>query len=193
MRSALWGCAVLAGCAGKSVDVIPHQTRVIAVETRAGPDEKHPVPTARFTALDAAFTSAPRQEPPVVVLDDKELAKAAQFRAVGVLQLTGKENNQMVTFYDTALEAGRVAGCDVLYQRDAFELGTRVERPKLPGADGGIGRFLASSGRDWRRSDQLVWQFLCGVTGGEQGDTVQRAARCRVERRRSNPRSMRPI
>ena len=61
MRSALWGCLLLAGCAGKSVDVIPHQTRVIAVETRAGPDEKHPVPTARFTA---GKTSSDDKVPP---------------------------------------------------------------------------------------------------------------------------------
>jgi hypothetical protein len=141
MRSALWGCVVPAGCAGSPANVIPH--------------EKHPLPTARFTALDT-------------------------------------------TFHDVAIEAGRAAGCDVLYQRDAFELGTRVSRSRVPGAaDGSIGRFIASSGRDWQRTDELVWQFLCGMTGVEQGDAVRRAtvlaSRGRVEQRSSKPSSMRAI
>jgi hypothetical protein len=92
-----------------------------------------------------------------VVLDDKELAKAPPFKAVGVLQLVGKETKQLTAFYDTAVAAGQAAGCDVLYQRDAFELGTRIPKARIPGSDGGIGRFIASSGREWHRSDELVW------------------------------------
>jgi hypothetical protein len=86
----------------------------------------------------------------LVLLDDKELAKAPPFKAVGVLQVEGKETKKLTAFYDAAVAAGQAAGCDVLYQRDAFEIGTRIPKVMIPGG-GGIGKFVASSGREWMR------------------------------------------
>jgi dihydrofolate reductase len=76
-------------------------------------------------------------------------------------------------------QAQKAAGCDVLYQRDAFELGTRIPKPMIPGG-GGIGKFIASSGREWHRSDELVWQFLCGVIGASGDEQEQRRSHSRV-------------
>jgi hypothetical protein len=168
----LFACILLVGCACASA--------------RAAPDEAHPAPQATFTKVDAAFNASPRSEPPLVVLDDKELDKAPPFKAVGVLQLVGKETKQLTAFYDAAVAAGQAAGCEVLYQRDAFELGTRIPKPMIPGG-AGIGKFIASSGREWHRSDELVWQFLCGVigaSGDEQEQTVKQATFVAVELRR---------
>jgi hypothetical protein len=167
-------CTLLAACASATRSVTPNEALPAS-------------PQASFTKVDAAFNASPRGEPPLVVLDDRELAKAPPFKAVGVLQLVGKETKQLTAFYDTAVAAGQAAGCDVLYQRDAFELGTRIPKARIPGSDGGIGRFIASSGREWHRSDELVWQFLCGVTGatgGEQEETLKQATFVAIELRR---------
>ena len=151
------------------------------------PDQARPAPQATFARLDNAFTVSRRGQPPLVVLDDKELASAPPFKAVGVLQLKGTETKGLEAFYDAAVAAGQAAGCEVLYQRDAFELGTRIARPRIPGSDGGIGRFIESSGRDWHRSNELIWQFLCGVVGAsgiEQEETMKQATLVAVELRR---------
>src|ERR1700749_2544079 len=106
-------CGLLAGCA--------------ATQKPAPPT------TASFTPLESAYQGAPRERLPVVALDEKELMAAPPFRAVGVLQVEGKETRQLKAFLDAVAEAGAQAGCDVLYQRDAFELGTRVPKPIIPG------------------------------------------------------------
>jgi hypothetical protein len=164
--------AFLTGCAGAKPGEAPADT--------------NPAPAVSFIPLDSSYKSAPRELRPVIALDEKELMAAPAFKAVGVVQLEGKETKQLKAFFDAVAVAGAQAGCDVLFQRDAFELGARVPKPMLPGG-GGIGKFIASSGREWHRSDRLMWQFLCGVTGanaGEQEETMTRATFLAVQLRR---------
>jgi hypothetical protein len=85
----------------------------------------------------------------------------------------------------------------VLFQRDAFELGTRLPKPMLSAAAGPaggaappIGAWIASNGRVWHPNDRLVWQFVCGVAGApavtadEQAQTMKDATFLAVQLRR---------
>jgi hypothetical protein len=166
-------CTFLAACAG-------------ARPSEAGPE-------LSFIPLDSSFKSAPRQLLPIIALDEKELMAAPAFKAVGIVQLEGKETRQLKAFFDAVAEAGAQVGCDVLFQRDAFELGTRVQKPMLPGANGPqsgsvpIGAWIASNGTVWHRNDRLVWQFVCGVTGAsdeEQAKTLKDATFLAIQLRR---------
>jgi hypothetical protein len=123
----------------------------------------------RFYVSDENYDVAPRSELARVLVDEKEVADEPLFKVVGVLEIEGKETERLSTFLARAEEQGANVGCDVLIHRDAFELGTRVQRGVVPQFNNGVA--LGSLGRDWLRSDQVVWQFLCGVEG--EGATAE--------------------
>ena len=177
-------CVMLIGCAGASVFRESNQGDA--------PPDTNPEPEPHFTRTDPAFVATPRAAPSTVLLDDKELAAAPPFRAVGILEMDGKETKRLSAFYDAAAKAGATFGCEVLFQRDAFELGSRVQKPRIPGSDDPahphMGHFIASSGREWQRNDRVRWQFLCGVNGGtyaEQDRSMKAATNKAVEARRT--------
>lgn len=165
MKKIALTCVLLIGCAGASA--------VNGSNPEELPPDTNPKPEASFIPIDSSFKVSPRTELSMVVLDEKELAKAPLFRAVGVLQLEGKETKRLSAFYEAVAEAGASVGCDVLYQRDAFELGNRVERLRTPASSvafPGVGAYVAGTGRDWRRNDKVLWQFLCGVAGASEAE-----------------------
>jgi hypothetical protein len=142
-------------------------------------------PALRFIPLDSAYRPSPRPEVAKVLVDDKEIAAEPPFKLVGVVEIEGKETEQLRVFVTRAEEAGASVGCDVLVERDAFELGTRTPRPLAPIYRGQTTRGML--GRDWQRSDQVVWQFLCGVTGSndsEEAQTMKQATSLAVDLRR---------
>jgi hypothetical protein len=176
-------CMVM-GCAGASVFRDPNAGEQVA--------EAKPPAEPLFTRTDQTFIATPRAAPATVLLEDKELAAAPPFRAVGIVEMEGKETTQLSAFYDAAAKAGASFGCDVLYQRDAFELGTRIAKMRIPNADPpngpSMGHFIASSGREWTRNNMVRWQFLCGVNGGtyaEQDKSMKAATNKAVEARRT--------
>jgi hypothetical protein len=160
---------LLISCSGAKIFRDPNQA---AAEE---PPDTAPVPKPRFTNIDASFKGV-AHGPSIMVLTDDEMAGTPPFRAVGVLEMEGKETKRLKAFYEAAAQAGGDHGCDVLFQRDAFELGTRVSKPRIPIDDSQyrLGDFMGSSGRDWHRSDQVVWQFICGVVGTGTGSVSDR-------------------
>ncbi|HEX4386576.1 MAG TPA: hypothetical protein VH083_26660 [Myxococcales bacterium] len=167
---------LLIGCSGAKVFREPIEA---AAEV---PPDTLPAPEPRFIATDLSFRGT-AHGPSTMILDDDELSKATAFRAVGVMEMEGKETKRLKAFYEAAALAGGNYGCDVLFQRDAFELGTRVAKPISPAATGipiagrdstvTIGSFLVSHGREWQRTDRLVWQFICGMSGADDLDQAQ--------------------
>lgn len=141
---------------------------------------------ARFIRTDATFERAPRAEAAKILVSDKEINAEPRFKVVGVIELEGKETEPLATFVDFAQNAGAEVGCSVLVQRDAFELGTRRARMIVPpGPSGQLTR--GSLGREWYRSDRVVWQFLCGVPGAtddQQDVSFKRAVATAVDLRR---------
>lgn len=80
-----------------------------------------------------------------------------------------------------------------MVERDAFELGTRLERPTPPLFQSQMTRGML--GRDWQRNHQVVWQFLCGITGAsdsEQVQTFKQATSLAVDLRRKELRNFEP-
>jgi hypothetical protein len=122
----------------------------------------------RFYRSDDNYEVVPRSELARLLLDEKEVAEEPTFKVVGVLEIEGKETERMSLFVARAEEQGANVGCDVVVHRDAFELGTRVQRGVVPGKSGAFG----SAGRDWLRSDQIVWQLLCGVHGATAEEQI---------------------
>jgi hypothetical protein len=164
-RSLALTFATLIGCAG----AVPAPAEL--------PAEAH------FTASDEHFKISPRARPSVVLLEETELQMTPVFKAVGVLEMTGKETRPLEEFYQAAAAAGAMVGCDVIYQRDAFEMGARVNRAMAPAN----GKLIAWSGRTWRRSNWIEWQFFCGINGAsepEQDQSLKMATRLAVELRR---------
>jgi hypothetical protein len=115
--------------------------------------------TYRFVQTDQSFQIAPRDELTQVLVDEQEVVQAPPFKLVGVLEVEGKEMEHLAVFVKRVAQAGAKVGCDVVVQRDAFEGGTRVRR-------------LDGAGRDWRRNDRAIWQFLCGVNGATAAEQL---------------------
>jgi hypothetical protein len=112
----------------------------------------------RFTPMAKSFTAAPSVVQPLLVIDNEELDSIEPFKSVGILEVQGHEKESLNGFLARVREAGGQLGCDVVLQRDAYRLGTRVQRwPTL----GGVGW-----GPEWITNDQAVWQFICGVFNG---------------------------
>jgi hypothetical protein len=121
--------------------------------------------TSRFVKTDAAFAPAMAPDFPDLLADESEVAMAMPFRSVGVLEVRGKASEKLERFIDRALTAGADLGCEVIVQRDLFELGSREW---IPG-------YL---GPQWRGNNIAAWQFLCGVSGvtEEEAKTTRRTA-----------------
>jgi hypothetical protein len=109
----------------------------------------------RFVLTDDKYQATPKEDPAQVLVDEKEIKAVPPFKLVGVLEVEGKETEQLAVFYNRVAQAGGQAGCDVVVQRDAFEGGVRVQRHDM-------------MGRDWRRNDRAIWQFLCGISGATE-------------------------
>lgn len=112
-----------------------------------------PLMTHRFVSIDEKFTPAPREELSKVLMDADEIGLEPPFKTVGVLEVLGMETDPMVNFLAKVSRVGRKYGCDVVVQRDAFQLGTRVP--------------WARRGRDFQANGGAAWQFLCGVNGAD--------------------------
>lgn len=139
--------------------------------------------TYRFVRTEDDFKIAARSEPAKLLVSEQEIAAEPPFRVVGVMELEGKESLPLKVFVEGAGVAGAALGCDFVVHRDAFELATRVQRAMLPG----FGRV--GLGREWVRTDQVVWQFLCGVNGAsavEQIDSLKVATSMAVALRRQD-------
>jgi hypothetical protein len=137
----------------------------------------------RFVRTEQDFKIEARNEPAKVLVSDQEVAAEPPFRLVGVVELEGKESQPLTVFVEDAGVAGAALGCDVVVHRDAFELATRVRRRMLPG----FGRV--GLGREWVRTDDVVWQILCGVNGAsavEQLDSLKVATSMAVALRRQD-------
>jgi CxxC motif-containing protein (DUF1111 family) len=113
--------------------------------TTVGPVEM----THRFVKTDDAFAPSTAGDFPDLLADEREIAKAAPFKSVGVLEVRGRVTEGRQRFLDHALNAGADLGCDVIVQRDHFQRG---RRDWIRGAR-------------WRGDEIATWQFLCGVSG----------------------------
>jgi hypothetical protein len=73
----------------------------------------------RFVRTDHSFLPSWRSEPSKVLVQDKEVALETPFKAVGVLELEGREAETQALFLERAAQAGAAEGCDVLLMREA--------------------------------------------------------------------------
>jgi hypothetical protein len=128
-------------------------------------------PTQRFVLTDQGFDSAPRPEKPRILFDLDEMEHEPPFKSVGILEIRGNSHDSINAFLARVAEAGARSGCEVLAQRDLFELtaSTDLAQPQnlsVPGSP----RYLPT--RSQVLNGVAVWQFLCGV----QPATPQQAA-----------------
>jgi hypothetical protein len=111
------------------------------------------VMTHRFVPIDDSFKPMPREDLSKVLMDADDIGLEPPFKTVGVLEVLGKETDPMISFLAKVSRVGRKYGCDVVVQRDAYQLGNRVP--------------WAFRGRDFQANGGAAWQFLCGVTGAD--------------------------
>ena len=174
-----WALFAALGCAsaGSGIPVSPGTP-----PAAAKPDLK-----AYFIRLEADYQRKPRAEAAQILVDEREVQAVPPFKVVGLLSVEGKQTEKLAAFVDFASDAGAEAGCSVLIQRDAFELGARLQRMIIPRGGPNAPMPRGSLGRDWHPSDRLLWQFLCGVPGAtaeEQQATLKRGVALAVAERR---------
>lgn len=115
----------------------------------------------RFVKVDHDFQANSRGEPPQVFVDETEMLKkqAPPYRFVGVVEVEGKETEKLTTFYERVAKAGAGVGCEAMVQRDAFQGVIVVRRHDM-------------MGRDVKRNNMAIWQFLCGVSGATEAEAA---------------------
>jgi len=119
--------------------------------------------SSAFLRTDDRFTPRVHASPPVVLLDTHEVAQAAAFHVVGLLEVKGMATHSLDEFLGLVQRAGAEVGCDVLVQRGAY-----VHRPE---------NFQIRSGLKVRRANgSATWQFFCGATGPGTDPTSEERA-----------------
>jgi hypothetical protein len=115
----------------------------------------------RFVKIDSDFAANSRADPPEVYVDEAEMLKkqAPPYRFVGVVEVEGKETEKLTTFYERVAKAGADSGCEAMLQRDAFQGVIVVQRHDM-------------MGRDMKRNNMAIWQFLCGVRGATEAEAT---------------------
>lgn len=115
----------------------------------------------RFVKVDQEFQANSRAEPPEVYVDEAEMLRkqAPPYRFVGVVEVEGKETEKLTTFYERVAKAGAGVGCEAMVQRDAFQGVIVVRRHDM-------------MGRDVKRNNMAIWQFLCGVGGATEAEAA---------------------
>jgi hypothetical protein len=129
----------------------------------------------RFVKIDQDFQANSRADPPQVFVDEGEMVKkqAPPYRYVGVVEVEGKETEKLSVFYERVAKAGAGVGCEAMVQRDAFQGVIVVQRHDM-------------MGRDMKRNNMAIWQFLCGVGGATEAEataTMKRAVAMAVRMR----------
>jgi hypothetical protein len=115
-------------------------------------------PSHRFVRTDEQFTSAPLAQPPKVLIDPGEIAQLPPFKSVGVLEIKGNAHDSVDVFLARVSELGAKSGCEVLAQRDLFELTQKIDLEDKPMM---AGTMLPP--RSEFQTGVAVWQFLCGI------------------------------
>ncbi|HEX4382824.1 MAG TPA: hypothetical protein VH083_07740 [Myxococcales bacterium] len=129
----------------------------------------------RFVKIDQDFQANSRADPPQVYVDEAEMLskQAPPYRFVGVVEVEGKETEKLSVFYERVAKAGAGVGCEAMVQRDAFQGVIVVQRHDM-------------MGRDMKRNNMAIWQFLCGVGGATEAEataTMKRAVAMAVRMR----------
>jgi hypothetical protein len=119
-------------------------------------------PGAVFVQTDKHFARHARKDAPVVLYDVDQLTSAKPFRTVGVLEIRRVEADSLNTFEATVEREGKAIGCDVLAQRDTYEMRTLVLAPPSDNYLGGA--------EHWHVNGFAAWQFYCGEWGAEEVD-----------------------
>jgi hypothetical protein len=110
--------------------------------------------THRFVKTDESFQPASREELSKVLIDWEDVGLEPPFKTVGVVEVLGKETDKLDDFLTKVSRVGRRYGCDVVVQRDAYQLGNHMRLPWAPG-------------RQWVANGSAAWQFLCGIKGAD--------------------------
>jgi hypothetical protein len=130
-------------------------------------------PVNRFIRTDDSYQPQPIEEP-ALVIEQKELDQAKPFRCVGVLEVQGSAHDSINYFLKRVAEVGARQGCEVLAQRDLFELTNKLELQQPAKQNGGphsvAPEFLPT--RAWYGNGIAVWQFLCGVRPADDKEAV---------------------
>jgi len=115
----------------------------------------------QFVRTDPSFQPRPVPAPPQILWDADETKKIPPFLTVGVLEVRRKEVDNLDTFAAYVSSEGSERGCEVLAQRDVYEMRTRTfTNPNT------LGPAMV-----WRPNGYAAWQFYCGVrTAAQQFD-----------------------
>ena len=86
--------------------------------------------THTFVRTDAKFEPQQKAAEAAFVWDDDELGSVEPFRSVGILQfrVSYSAKVRVDDFLAEAARVGAQSGCDVLLERDVFDLGHRLTR-----------------------------------------------------------------
>jgi hypothetical protein len=122
-------------------------------------------PGAVFVQTDKTFHTHARKEPSLVLYDPAQVAAAKPFRTVGVLEIRRVEADALNTFEAAVLKEGTSLGCDVLAQRDTYEMRTQHLPPYSP-------NYLGNPSGTWRANGFAAWQFYCGMWTDEDVDAA---------------------
>jgi hypothetical protein len=121
-------------------------------------------PVNRFIKIDDSYAGKPVEES-TMVIEQKELDETPPFRTVGVLEVEGNAHDSINRFLQRVAEVGARQGCEVLAQRDLYELADIVMMQGRPTQVSGRGApphvYIPTTMRHGH--DVAVWQFLCGV------------------------------
>jgi hypothetical protein len=115
-------------------------------------------PSAVFVQTDKDFRKHTSKEPPVVLYEARDVAAAKPFRTVGVLEIRRVEADSLNTFEAQVVKEGTSIGCEILAQRDTYEMRTQQLPPYSP-------NYLGNPSGTWRVNGFAAWQFFCGMWG----------------------------
>jgi hypothetical protein len=101
----------------------------------------------------------PRSAPPRVLVEWGEIAREPPFRCAGVIEIRGDARDSVNAFLERVSELGARSGCEVVVQRDLFELQQKAELSDRDIVPGLMFPEQAKTG-----NGIAVWQFLCGVS-----------------------------
>jgi hypothetical protein len=120
-------------------------------------------PSEVFVQTDKTFTAHRLEQAPVILWEAGDVAAAKPFRTVGVVEIRRVEADSLNTFEAVVVKKATELGCEVMAQRDTYEMRTQTLPAYAPNYLGNI------SGR-WHVNGFAAWQFYCGRWGTEPVD-----------------------
>lgn len=131
-------------------------------------------PENRFIKLDESYAAKPVAES-TLVIEQKELDTAPPFRTVAILEVQGSAHDSINYFLKRVADVGARQGCEVLAQRDLFELTYKIELqgPSTQISGRGAPPHVYLPTHSWHGDGTAVWQFLCGVRTRDQREAAQ--------------------